>query len=333
VRNVGALAAPGPMTVNDTLPGGLTYISGTGNGWSCAATGQAVECTNREALDAGGSTSLALTVAVSASAYAELSNSVSVNAAGDLITSNNSASDITAVTSLSAPNFEFTPANPSAGKQATAGIRLPSPFPYDVTGTVTLTFAPDAAIGIDDPSIQFESGGREVGFVIPANTSIAQFGAFKLTQIGFQTGTVAGTLSFAGVAQAGTAQKSFTFTVTVPRRPPTIYSMQKDPKDSAAILITLFSTSREVTQLVLHFNTSPAVRLNCGSVTGCSVSGTTLTFDVRSLFDAWYASDTVHGSLSTLRLPFSVQGSFKGSASVSLQNNEGVSATSVFTFP
>src|SRR5688572_32344696 len=44
VRNVGTLPAPGPMTLTDTLPAGLTYVSGTGSGWSCSAAEQTVTC-------------------------------------------------------------------------------------------------------------------------------------------------------------------------------------------------------------------------------------------------------------------------------------------------
>ena len=44
VNNVGNLPTTGPVTVTDTLPAGLTFVSGTGTGWSCAAVGQVVTC-------------------------------------------------------------------------------------------------------------------------------------------------------------------------------------------------------------------------------------------------------------------------------------------------
>jgi uncharacterized repeat protein (TIGR01451 family) len=37
-------SAPQPVRVVDTLPAGLTYVSATGTGWSCSATGQVVTC-------------------------------------------------------------------------------------------------------------------------------------------------------------------------------------------------------------------------------------------------------------------------------------------------
>ncbi len=44
VSNSGLTEDPGPLTVTDTLPTGLTYRSTTGAGWSCMATGQVVTC-------------------------------------------------------------------------------------------------------------------------------------------------------------------------------------------------------------------------------------------------------------------------------------------------
>lgn len=36
----------GPVIVTDTLPSGLTFVAGSGSGWTCSATGQDVACTN-----------------------------------------------------------------------------------------------------------------------------------------------------------------------------------------------------------------------------------------------------------------------------------------------
>jgi uncharacterized repeat protein (TIGR01451 family) len=46
VTNNGPQSAPGPVTVTDTLPAGLTFVSATAPaGWTCANAGQVVTCT------------------------------------------------------------------------------------------------------------------------------------------------------------------------------------------------------------------------------------------------------------------------------------------------
>jgi LPXTG-motif cell wall-anchored protein len=45
VANIGTAAAIGPITVEDELVNTLTYLSASGDGWTCSATGQTVRCT------------------------------------------------------------------------------------------------------------------------------------------------------------------------------------------------------------------------------------------------------------------------------------------------
>jgi uncharacterized repeat protein (TIGR01451 family) len=335
LRNVGLLPAPGPITLTDRLPAGLTYVSGTGNGWSCSAVQQTVTCGNSEALEAGASSSLTVTVAVRNAAMPGETHEISVAAAGDLVASNNVVVDVTRVI-VPSPNLQFTPSSPRAGQQATMGITLPEPFPYDVTGAVTLTFVPDAAIPFDDPAIQFETGGRQVTFVIPANTLEARFGSNAHSgPLVFQTGTVAGNFSFAGMLEAGTVRIPFSATRRISRLPPEIQAIRTSTTDGFAVSLTLLSTPREISQLVLRFDTTPRVRLSCGSIANsiCTVSGSTLTFNVKGDFDSWYASDATFGSLATLRFPLSIEGTVQGTVRVTLRNSMGESRPVTFTLP
>lgn len=102
VSNAGPSAEPGPITVTDTLPTGLTYVPGVNPGWTCSAAGQVVTCTHAAALGSGASTpSLTLTVAVAAGTSGVIVNSATVSGAAglDSDTSNNTATD----------TFNFTP--------------------------------------------------------------------------------------------------------------------------------------------------------------------------------------------------------------------------------
>lgn len=79
VANTGGTAVTGTTTVTDTLATGLTFVSGTGTGWSCGAAGQLVTCTRSIGVAAYGSMpAITLTVAVGASMGTSVNNTASV---------------------------------------------------------------------------------------------------------------------------------------------------------------------------------------------------------------------------------------------------------------
>ena len=97
VNNVGLEPSSGTIIVTDTLPAGLSFVSGTGAGWTCSATGQDVTCMNADPLAAGASTSITLTVGVGSAASPSVVNTVNVSHPGDVNPANNTASDPTVV--------------------------------------------------------------------------------------------------------------------------------------------------------------------------------------------------------------------------------------------
>jgi hypothetical protein len=328
------------LTITDVLPSGLAFASFAGVAWSCAVAGQAVTCIHSGTLAAGESTPLDIAVVVSSAAFPGVVHAISVVTAGDVNPSNDSAVDVTAVATTPVPIFAINPSPIRAGSQATLGLTLSTAFPHDVIGVVMLGFSSDAAIPLDDPAIQFASGGRQTTFLIPANTLQARFeGNSTPGPVGFQAGTVAGALSFSGTLQAGTVQatispsSSVASSLKISRQAPLIQNVETTTQNGFGVVINLLSTMREVTQMSLTFSTNTAVTLNCGSVSGCSVSGPTMTFDVRSLFDAWFSSDTKFGSLTTLHLPFSISGTVHGTIAVRLGNSLGLSKPASFPLP
>jgi uncharacterized repeat protein (TIGR01451 family) len=79
VHNNGA-EVTGTTTVTDTLPAGLTFVSGSGSGWTCGAVGQLVTCDNPTTIAENSVLpTLALTVAVAGTAPATLANSAAVS--------------------------------------------------------------------------------------------------------------------------------------------------------------------------------------------------------------------------------------------------------------
>jgi uncharacterized repeat protein (TIGR01451 family) len=327
ISNKGSATTTGSIVVTDTLPTGFTFVSGTGTDWSCSSSSQEVTCSNSQTLAAGDSTTLTMTVAVGSNAGSRATHSPTVTVDGDLVPTNNSVSDDRTV---QAPFVSFTinPTTLAPGSQATVALFLSSTFTHDMTGTLTLGFSSNAVIPADDPAIQFSGGGRTVNFTIPANSNQARFAGNGVSgPIAFQTGTVAGTIAFAVVLETGTVQTAFSNSRGISRRAPTLHSARKDDVTATTLTlgITVSSTSREITQLVLAFLGNPTVTASCGNVSGCTASGSTLTLDVKSLFETWFTSDSQYGSVSTLHVPLSIVGKFNGSILVSLRNTLGPS--------
>lgn len=90
------------ITVTDTLPTGFSYVSGTGTGWSCGASGQVVTCTHAPPIAPGGALpDLTLTVAVGSTALVASVNTATVSSGSyDADTSNNTVTDPTTVVPL-----------------------------------------------------------------------------------------------------------------------------------------------------------------------------------------------------------------------------------------
>jgi hypothetical protein len=338
VTNRGTLPTTGTITVTDVLPVGFTFVSAVGPGWACSSTGPTVTCSNGAVLQPSSSSSYVLTVTVGNNAASVVNHRVSLVATGDLNAANDSLNDITNVIGTPSPTMTFNPGQLVAGEQATVAVTLPTSFPHDVPGAISMTFNSTAVIPLDDPAIQFASGGRSANFTIPANTTMAIFGSqSQAGPLAFQTGTVAGNFTFAGAWTAGSIQKNFSPSASVaeglkiPIQAPVIDSIETSNQDGLLVSVTLYSTPREVTQLTLTFKTNPRVSFSCAAQSGCSSFGQTLILDVEKFFTEWFTSDTVYGSLSVLHVPLSIAGGkLRGTVDVTLSNSSGVSNTKSF---
>jgi uncharacterized repeat protein (TIGR01451 family)/LPXTG-motif cell wall-anchored protein len=80
VTNHGPTASPGPLTIVDSLPVGLTFVSAAGTDWTCSAVGQEVTCTYAGPdLAVDGTTTVELTVAVGTAAEGTVTNTATVS--------------------------------------------------------------------------------------------------------------------------------------------------------------------------------------------------------------------------------------------------------------
>lgn len=211
VTNNGPSNATGTITVSDTLPAGLTYVSASGPGWTCGAVGQVVTCTRTGPLANGVTApSITLTVSVGPAAYPAVTNTATVsNPTFDNVAGNNIANDLTVVnvpelsTSTKTwvdsngadqdPNdsirYTLTLTN-SAGIAAT-GVSATDNIPANMSGFTVVSIPAGATNG----STGAGTGANGTGYLnisnitVPAGSSITI--AFDVTIAG---GTPAGTL-------------------------------------------------------------------------------------------------------------------------------------------
>lgn len=102
-RNNGTVATTGTVTIQDTLPAELTYVSATGTGWTCNynSSTRVVTCTSSTPIAANSNGNpILLTVNASSGGGTTITNTASINGGGEaaLDSTNNSASDTTPIT-------------------------------------------------------------------------------------------------------------------------------------------------------------------------------------------------------------------------------------------
>jgi uncharacterized repeat protein (TIGR01451 family) len=142
VSNTALGATTGVTTVTDVLPTGMTFVSGTGTGWTCSANGQTVTCTNSTSITPNSSTSISLVVAVASTVTGSVSNTATVANSGDVIAGTNSSTDTMTVNSSSAPHLAITKShsgNFTAGTNGVFTLAVSNSGTVATTGAITVT--------------------------------------------------------------------------------------------------------------------------------------------------------------------------------------------------
>ncbi len=207
--------------------------------------------------------------------------------------------------------------------QPAVGLLLNAPYPLALNGTLTLTF--NSAVSLQDPAVQFSTGGRTIQFTIPANSTRAIF-ANGANQVRVQTGSVAGAiiLTPSFVTTEGninvTPANPPTLSLTVPEQAPQLLSLAITGKTSTAftLQITGYATNLSVTEIAIQFTATP----------GETLAATSRTIQAESSFLAWYRSQQAQqfGSLFTATIPFTFSGDVNAVASL-VETLQSVSVT------
>ena len=157
VSNAGLVTANGPVTVTDTLPPGLGFVSATGSGWSCANVSAAVTCTVTASLGVGDSLpDLMLTVSVSDDAWPVVEDRAVVSVTQDAVSYNDVALDWTPIRpradltlSIAHDDFFAVGATESYALTVSNLGPLPTDAPISVTDTLPagLTYSRAEGVG------------------------------------------------------------------------------------------------------------------------------------------------------------------------------------------
>ena len=211
------------------------------------------------------------------------------------------------------------------GQQPSFNLQLSGSYPAQIDGTITLTFTPDPSVGVDDPAIQFATGGRTLKFTVPANSTTPTFSA---PVTAFQTGTVAGTIQLTLTLSSNgtdiTPSNNVLRTVRVDRLAPKIVTLTASQTSGGfQIQLVGFSTTREVTQGTFTFS------LNNGQ------APITVVVPMSDASKTWFQNNSSlqFGGQFSLTQPFTQQGQLSvSSVSVTLTNAQGTSDSATAKF-
>ncbi|MET0645466.1 MAG: DUF11 domain-containing protein [Pyrinomonadaceae bacterium] len=185
-RNNGPQSAAGTITVSDTLPAGLTYVSAAGTGWACSHASGTVTCTRSGPVTSGTTLpAITLTVTVAAAAAPSVTNSASVSSSTtfDPNTSNNTDSETTNVLHLSlVKSYTLGGPNPTPGTDINyavaftniGGAALQSLVLVDPNTSTTLKINDNADFKVGSVTNSLGSTGL-VAVVAYSNNSGASF--------------------------------------------------------------------------------------------------------------------------------------------------------------
>jgi len=222
---------------------------------------------------------------------------------------------------VTAPAADLTvsvPSQPTSADQPMIGLVLNTAYPSALAGTMTLSFTPGSSNGVDDPAVQFATGGRTFSFTVPA-------GSTATPQVALQTGTVAGTINVTlsltadGVDVTPAGVSPITLVIAPGAPVVTSVTFTNSGTGQLTVVVNGFSNTRDMSKADFVFTGTGA------SALGSSTASVTTT----SLFTPWYASATsdAYGSEFTYTQNFQLSQPDSGitGVSVTLTNSIGTS--------
>jgi hypothetical protein len=234
---------------------------------------------------------------------------------------NQTGSKIISIT-IALPPPPVTSISVGSSTQPAVGLSTGAPYPVDITGVLTLTFA--SSVGSPDGmETRFSNGTRSLQFTVPANTTQASFSGAPNPAV--MTGTVAGTITLTASMSAGgqniTSSPAPTQTIPIVAAVPVINTVTlQQVSGGVSVVVTGYSNTREVSSGSFTFAVS----------SGNTLSNSQITVPLTSAYTTWYsnAASNATGGQFKLTVPFTVTGSATAitKVTVTLTNSKGASA-------
>lgn len=209
-----------------------------------------------------------------------------------------------------------------SSSQPAVSLSTSAPYPLEITGFLTLTFA--SSVGGTDDMVRFSDGTRRVFFVVRPNTTQGLFTTISNGTPAIITGTVAGTISTTVSMSAGgqdiTPNPAPSKTITIDAGVPVITSVAlQQVTGGISVVVQGYSNTREVSSGSFTFSVS----------SGNTLSVATLIVPLTSAYTTWFnnSASNATGGQFRLTVPFSVTGSATAvtKVSVTLTNTKGAS--------
>jgi hypothetical protein len=204
------------------------------------------------------------------------------------------------------PAVTVTNATVQPGSNTTTRVTLAGPAPVEITGTLGLTFTPDAVAfdGFVDPALVFVANGtRTLAFTIPAGQTEAQIPEGGRVNVGTVAGTVFVRISSLMALGQSVPPPQEAREIVIPRSGPVLTAGSVrllNTPGGVTVEVSGYAPSRQITQATFAFTIAGGTDV---------VGSTSFTVPLQAPFATWYSSQPgrENGSRFLLRIPFTVE--------------------------
>ena len=178
-----------------------------------------------------------------------------------------------------APAITFSgPSTTPPASQPSLTFKLVNPYPFPIAGSLSLTFTPADSNGVDDPAVQFSTGGRTLPYNIPALSQVTP-------TVQIQSGTVAGIATVTLVVTSNgvnvTPANVTPIQIIIPPAVPMVTTASMTRSGTTlTVSMSGFSNTRELVTAMFHFTAVP----------GSTLTSPDVTVLVATLFTGYFTS-------------------------------------------